>query len=86
MVAPTVEAFRSELARVLPYRPSLINCHAGRDYYEFDQGLDFFRQCMDIARNETDIQLVYETHRRCTLYSIWSMQRFRERWQDKLES
>ena len=78
MVAPTVEAFRSELARVLPYRPSLINCHAGRDYYDFDQGLEFFRQCMDIARNETDIQVVYETHRRCTLYSPWGTRRYLE--------
>jgi hypothetical protein len=78
MVAPTVEAFRAELKRVLPYKPTLINCHGGRDYYEFDEGCRFFRECIDIARSETDIEVVHETHRRCTLYSPWGTRRYLE--------
>ncbi|MFT5114028.1 MAG: hypothetical protein ACI8P9_003361 [Parasphingorhabdus sp.] len=78
MVAPTVEAFRAELARVLPYKPLLINCHAGRDYYDFPTGVKFFKECMQIASSETDIQVVFETHRRCTLYSPWGTRRYLE--------
>ena len=44
MVAPTVEAFRLELERSLELNPSLINCHAGRDYYDFDEGVKYFRE------------------------------------------
>ena len=78
MVAPTVEAFRAELERILPFKPSIINCHGGRDYFDFDTGLAFFTDCMEVARNETDIQVVFETHRRCTLYSPWGTKRYLE--------
>ncbi len=78
MVAPTVEAFRAELKRVLPYKPALINCHGGRDYYEFEEGCSFFRECIEIARGETGIEVVHETHRRCTLYSPWGTRRYLE--------
>ena len=78
MVAPTVEAFRAELARVLPYNPTIINCHGGRDYYDFDQGKAFFEECIEIAKGETDIEVVHETHRRCALYSPWGTRRYLE--------
>ncbi len=78
LVAPTVDAFRGELARALTYKPSIVNCHGGRDYYDFDQGLAFFKDCMEIAKNETDVQVVFETHRRCTLYSPWGTKRYLE--------
>ena len=78
MVAPTVAAFRLELARSLRLNPGLINCHAGRDYYDFDEGVKYFRECINIARNETDIEVVFETHRRCTLYSPWGTRRYLE--------
>jgi hypothetical protein len=78
MVAPTVAAFRKELSRVLLYRPSIINCHGGRDYYDFEQGVEYFQSCMEIAKNETAVQVVFETHRRCTLYSPWGTRRYLE--------
>ncbi len=78
MVAPSIAAFRTELQRVLAYEPDLINCHGGRDYFAFDEGVAFFRECIDIARSETDIEVVHETHRRCALYSPWGTRRYLE--------
>lgn len=75
VVAPTVEAFRENLKRVLDAEPILINCHGGRDYHSFEESLDFFGQCMDFAKETTKTQVVFETHRRCNLYSPWGTER-----------
>ena len=71
IVAPTIEAFRTELKRSLACNPTLINCHGGRDYHSLDESIEFFTECMKIANNETDVQVVFETHRRCNLYAPW---------------
>jgi hypothetical protein len=71
IVAPTVDAFRAELQRTLKCAPTLINCHGGRDYHTHNESVDFFTECMKIASEETDTQVVFETHRRCNLYAPW---------------
>ncbi len=78
IVAPTVEAFRAELKRTLQCDPKLINCHGGRDYHTHDESIGFFSECMNIADQETDVQVVFETHRRCNLYSPWGTERLLE--------
>lgn len=43
IVAPTVEAFRAELARSLRCAPTLINCHGGRDYHTHAESVSTLR-------------------------------------------
>ena len=75
LVAPTIDAFRKGLPRVLASGPILINCHGGRDYHSHEESLAYFGECMAIAEGETDVQVVFETHRRCNLYSPWGTER-----------
>ena len=74
-VAPTPEAFRAGLARMLRFDPILINCHGGRDYHSHNESVEFLTECMRVARSETDVQVVFESHRRCNLYSPWATER-----------
>lgn len=71
------EAFRTWLALIKRTRPILINCHPGRDRYDFERGLAFFRNVMEMA-GEVDAQVVYETHRTRLLYSPWTTARYCE--------
>lgn len=75
IVAPTPHAFREGLRSILPAEPMIVNCHGGRDYHRFDESVSFFEECMQIAREMTDVQIVFETHRRCNLYSPWATER-----------
>ncbi|HXK25411.1 MAG TPA: hypothetical protein VMS55_22255 [Myxococcota bacterium] len=43
------QAFRDQLERIQRTRPILINCHPGRDRYDFARGLAFFRNVMEVA-------------------------------------
>ena len=71
------QAFRDQLDDIKKTRPILINCHPGRDYYDFDRGVEFFRNVMEMA-GEVECEVVYETHRTRTLYSPWASQRYLE--------
>lgn len=75
LIAPTVDAFRKGLPRVLQSRSILIDCHGGRDYHSFEKSVAYLRKCMAIAEGESDVQVVFETHRRCNLYSPWGTER-----------
>ena len=41
-VAPSPEAFRKGLARVLKRDPILVNCHGGRDYHTHEESVAYF--------------------------------------------
>jgi len=70
-------AFRKQLDRIKRTRPILVNCHPGRDFYDFDRGLAFFRNVMEMA-GEIDCQVVFETHRTRLLYAPWTTARYLE--------
>ncbi|MBU03331.1 MAG: hypothetical protein CME55_08565 [Halieaceae bacterium] len=75
LLAPNPEMFRKGLAQVLERDPILVNCHGGRDYHTHEESLEYFAEVLKIAREETDIPVVWETHRRCNLYSPWATER-----------
>jgi sugar phosphate isomerase/epimerase len=70
-------SFRDQLERIKRTRPILINCHPGRDRYDFERGLAFFRAVMEMA-GEVDVPVVFETHRTRLLYSPWTTARYLE--------
>jgi sugar phosphate isomerase/epimerase len=72
------DAFRAQLAPIQRRRPIVINCHPGRDRYDFARGLEFFRNVMEVAAGETDVPVVFETHRTRLLYSPWTTARYLE--------
>lgn len=71
------KAFRDQLENIKKTRPLIINCHPGRDFFDHDRGVEFFKNIMEMA-GEVDCQVVYETHRTRTLYSPWSTARYLE--------
>ena len=56
------QSFRDQLERIKRTRPILINCHPGRDRYDFARGLELFRNVLEMA-GEVDVPVVFETHR-----------------------
>jgi hypothetical protein len=71
------QAFRDQLDNIKKTKPILINCHPGRDYFDFERGCEFFKNVMEMAK-EIECEVVYETHRTRALYSAWSTQRYLE--------
>ncbi len=69
--------FRLHFDRVKRARPILINCHPGRDHYDFERGLAFFRAALEMAE-EVDVPVVFETHRTRLLYAPWTTARYLE--------
>ena len=70
-------AFEAQLGNIREARPLLINCHPGRDRYDFQRGLGFFRATMAMA-SELAVEVVYETHRTRLLYAPWTTARYLE--------
>lgn len=70
------QEFLEQLPRVRKLAPLLVNCHAGRDHFTFERGLSFLRTVMEIARNELDCEIVFETHRQTLLYAPWTTSRY----------
>ena len=69
------DAFRRQLDEIKTRSPILINCHPGRDYFEFERGCEFFRNVMEMAK-DVDCEVVYETHRTRCLYSPWATAKY----------
>ena len=70
-------AFEAQLEFVKQARPILINCHPGRDRFDFERGLAFFRTVMEMA-GAVETQVVFETHRTRLLYAPWTTARYVE--------
>ena len=49
-------------------KPLYINCHSGRDYFNYEQGKNFITHTTALARS-TGIKICHETHRSRLLYS-----------------
>jgi sugar phosphate isomerase/epimerase len=49
-------------------RPLYINCHSGRDYFNYEQGKTFIDHTIGLAK-ETGIKICHETHRSRLLYA-----------------
>ena len=56
-------------------RPLYINCHSGRDYFDYDQNKTFIDHTTELAKR-TGIKICHETHRSRMLYSAPVARRF----------
>ncbi len=57
-----LETYVANLKLAAQYRPRLINCHTGKDYFTFDQNRQLIDTAAAIGR-ESGVEVVHETHR-----------------------
>lgn len=62
-------------------RPLYINCHAGRDYFSFEQNQAFIDHTTQLAK-QTGIRICHETHRSRILYAAPVTRQFIEKLAD----
>jgi len=69
-VSKHIDVFKEQIEELLTLNPIKINCHAGNDYWTFNQADDFFKNALKwIEQFETEI--MFEGHRKRFLYSPW---------------
>ena len=54
--------FEKSISKALRLQPEFINCHAGKDYFTFDQNKKFIDHTMSQSKN-SGIPIYHETHR-----------------------
>jgi len=62
-------------------RPLYINCHAGRDYFSFDQNKAFIDHTTQLAK-QTGIRILHESHRSRILFAASIARQFIEKLPD----
>ena len=76
--ARDAKEFGEQLNRVRKLDPILVNCHAGRDHFDFDRGLSLLRTIKAMADDALGCEIVFETHRQTLLYAPWTTARYLE--------
>lgn len=72
------EEFEKQLELAARYRPVLVNCQAGRDFYSFDRGIRFFEHARLVSSAVIDCDVVFETHRQTLLATPWAARHYLE--------
>lgn len=67
--------YRASLERIAAFKPQLINCHTGRDWFSFDQNLELIDIASEISET-FGISVVHETHRGRFPFSAALTQRY----------
>lgn len=70
------QEFRDQLEKIKSLNPLIVNCHPGRDHFDFNRGLVFFKEVMAVADGELDCEILFETHRQTLLYAPWTTKRY----------
>lgn len=76
-VTDHLHSLDAQFDRALRCEPVLINHHAGRDIFSFDDNLRIFQRIMNLSR-EQEVPVVVETHRGRPTYSAVETRRFLE--------
>jgi hypothetical protein len=63
-------SFRAQVEQARSLNPKLINCHAGRDSWTFDESKRFFTSALQIAA-DNGVLVTHETHRGRILFNPW---------------
>ena len=69
-VADHINSFKSQVLEVAKHKPLLINSHSGRDAFNREDAVVFFREALKI-QNDVGIPVAHETHRSRILYNPW---------------
>lgn len=75
------KSFEKTLRDAVATKPLYINCHAGKDYFSFDQNRAFMELTARVNQ-ETKVPIYHETHRSRILYSAPVAKNFIEKTAD----
>lgn len=70
--------FQFQMERAASYKPIYINCHAGKDFFPYDQNRQFIDFSTQIA-NKSGIPVYHETHRGRILFAAHLAKDFLQR-------
>lgn len=76
-----IEAFKKAIdaaARQTIQRPLYINCHSGRDHFNFDQNKAFIDHTTKLAK-ETGLMICHETHRARIMFAAHTTRQYIEK-------
>jgi len=60
--------FTEAIERAISMNPIYINCHSGKDYFEFEENLSILQASIDLSQ-KSGIPLYHETHRGRSLFA-----------------
>jgi sugar phosphate isomerase/epimerase len=63
-----LKTFEQMMQRALTVKPTYINCHSGRDWFNFEQGKQFIERSYTMAKG-TGIPVYHESHRGRLLFA-----------------
>jgi sugar phosphate isomerase/epimerase len=73
--------FTEAIERAISMNPLYINCHSGKDYFEFEENLSILQASIDLSQ-KYGIPLYHETHRGRSLFAAPVTQKFIEKLPD----
>lgn len=68
IIKKNFQAFKKSLEGAVSFKPLHINCHAGKDYFTFDENKSFI-DLTTKATKESGVPVYHETHRSRILYA-----------------
>ncbi len=73
-----LEQFKKAVTDAAAAKPVYINCHAGKDYFTFDENKSFIELTTKVSK-ESGVPIYHETHRSRILYSAPVARQFMEK-------
>lgn len=70
-------SLEQQIQRALTFEPLLINCHTGRDIFEFEENLALFELALELE-DRHGVPIRHETHRRRATFSAPATRRYLE--------
>jgi sugar phosphate isomerase/epimerase len=73
--------FTEAIERAISLNPLYINCHSGKDYFEFEENLSILQASIDLSR-KSGVPLYHETHRGRSLFAAPVTKKFIDKLPD----
>ena len=73
--------FMEAIERAISLNPLYINCHSGKDYFEFEENLSILQASIDLSQ-KSGVPLYHETHRGRSLFAAPVTKKFIDKLPD----
>lgn len=67
-LSSVLQDYKDKLSKIVQVDPFMVNCHSGRDYFDFEENL-LFLKVADALAKDSGIRIAHETHRGRFSYS-----------------
>jgi sugar phosphate isomerase/epimerase len=72
-----ISNYRSKMETLLKLNPVMINCHSGKDFFTFEQNLEFLKSAEEYSK-ASGITIAHETHRGTFSFAAAVMDKYLE--------